>query len=244
MRDFDFEKIRHQSYTRWNEALSKIRIEETDPDRKTIFYTALYHTMLDPRIYTDVDGRYVGGDKEIYQAGSFTKRTIFSGWDVFRSQFPLQTILNPEIVNDMLNSLITMGSQSGREYFERWEFLNAYTGCMLGNPAISVLADAYAKGIRGYDIELAYQYARNTTELFGNGEQGYVADGLGISKTLEYGYTEWCLSELARQLGKKEDQEKYVRRSASYKNIFDKEKTVSGPARLTVHSSPGRNPAG
>ncbi|MCD8178538.1 MAG: GH92 family glycosyl hydrolase [Tannerellaceae bacterium] len=231
IRDFDFDRVRKQSYDLWNNALNKIRIEEEDEDRKTIFYTSLYHTMIDPRCYTDVDGRYTGADKKIHTADNFTKRTIFSGWDVFRSQFPLQTIINPEVVNDMLNSLITMADQSGREYFERWELLNAYSGCMLGNPAISVLADAYTKGIRGYDVEKAYAYAVNTTDLFGNGERGYVADGLGISKTLEYGYTEWCLSELARQLGKKEDQEKYLRHSASYKNIYDAEKKSFRPRR-------------
>lgn len=103
--------------------------------------------MIDPRIYTDVDGRYVGGDYKIHTADStFTKRTIFSGWDVFRSQFPLQTIINPRLVSDELNSLITMADQSGREYYERWELLNSYSGCMLGNPALSVLADAYIKG--------------------------------------------------------------------------------------------------
>lgn len=231
IRDFDFDRVRKQSYDLWNNALNKIRIEEEDENRKTIFYTSLYHTMIDPRCYTDVDGRYTGADKKIHTADNFTKRTIFSGWDVFRSQFPLQTIINPEVVNDMLNSLITMADQSGREYFERWELLNAYSGCMLGNPAISVLTDAYTKGIRGYDVDKAYAYAVKTTDLFGNGERGYVADGLGISKTLEYGYTEWCLSELARQLRKKEDQEKYLRHSASYKNIYDAEKKSFRPRR-------------
>lgn len=227
--DFDFDKVHRQSRDRWNTALDKIRIEEADEYRKTIFYTALYRTMLDPRIYTDVDGRYVGADKKIYQGNGFTKRTIFSGWDVFRSQFPLQTIINPELVNDMLNSLITMADQSGREYFERWELMNAYSGCMLGNPAISILADAYAKNIREYDVEKAFRYAVNTTELFGNGELGYTPGDLGISKTLEYGYTEWCLSELARQLGKPAEQEKYRRHSAAYKNIYDPEKKSFRP---------------
>lgn len=110
--------------------------------------------MIDPRIYTDVDGRYIGGDKKVHeQDGTFTKRTIFSGWDVFRSQFPLQAMINPRLVSDALNSLITMADQSRREYYERWELLNSYSGCMIGNPALSVLADAYMKGIRTYDVE-------------------------------------------------------------------------------------------
>ena len=89
----------------------------------------------------------MGADGRVHESKLFTKRTIFSGWDVFRSQMPLQTIINPCLVNDLLLSLTTMAEESGKGYYERWEFLNAYSGCMLGNPAISVLADAYAKGI-------------------------------------------------------------------------------------------------
>jgi len=122
---------------------------------------------------------------------------VFSGWDVFRSQMPLQTIINPELVDDLLASLTTMAQESGREYFERWEIVNAYSGCMLGNPALSVLADAYAKGIRGYDVERAYRYAVNTSRLFGNDSLGYTPSDLCISHTLEYAYTDWCVSQLA-----------------------------------------------
>ena len=155
----DFETVRTEAYDLWNKELGRVKIEGGTEDQKTIFYTALYHTMLDPRLYTDVDGRYVGGDYEIHNTdGKFTKRTIFSGWDVFRSQMPLQTIINPALVSDQLNSLITLADQSGREYYERWEFFNAYSGCMIGNPALSVLADAYVKGIRTYDAEAAYRY--------------------------------------------------------------------------------------
>lgn len=226
---WNFDTVLEQNQLLWDNALAKMTVEGGSDDRKTIFYTALYHTMLDPRMYTDVDGRYIGGDYKIHTSDRFTKRTIFSGWDVFRSQMPLQTIINPDVVSDMLNSLITMAGQSGREYFERWEFLNSYTGCMLGNPAISVLADAYAKGIRNYDIDKAYKYAVNSSEKFGNGELGYFPGSLGISNTLEYGYTEWCVSELAGWLGHTSDQQKYLERSGSYKNIFDKEKNSFRP---------------
>lgn len=222
--DWNFEKAVADSRKLWDEALSNITVQSKNEEQKTIFYTALYHTMIDPRIFSDVDGRYRGGDGKIHQSSDFTKRTIFSGWDVFRSQMPLQTIINPQLINDLLNSLITLADESGNSYFERWELLNAYSGCMLGNPAISVLADAYAKGIRKYDIEKAYRYAVNTSEKFGNGELGYTPNPQGISKTLEYAYTEWCTSELARQLGKKEDEEKFRKRSQSYRNIYDVEK--------------------
>lgn len=227
--DWDFDKTYENTRRLWDAALSKMEIKGGTDEQKRVFYTSLYRTMIDPRKIADVGGNYPGGDNIIHATISFSKYSIFSGWDVFRSQMPLQTIINPDVVNNLLNSLITLADESGREYFERWEFLNSYTGCMLGNPAISVLADAYAKGIRKYDVKKAYQYAVNSAEKFGNGELGYTPGPLGISYTLEYGYTEWCLSELARQLGKTDDQAKYLNRSAAYRNIFDKEKNSFRP---------------
>lgn len=221
-----FDQVRQQARNLWNEALSKISIEGGTPDEKVAFYTALYHTMIDPRNMTDVDGRYPGGDHQIHQTGDFTKRTIFSGWDVFRSQFPLQTIINPQLVNDQINSLVTLSEENGKGYLERWEFFNAYSGCMVGNPAISLLADAYAKNIRKYDIEKAYQAAVCTSERIGNSEAlGYtpVEKGYSISETLEYAYTDWCVAQLAKALGRTDDEEKYTRKSLYYKNIFDSE---------------------
>ncbi|MGV8094044.1 MAG: GH92 family glycosyl hydrolase [Mangrovibacterium sp.] len=216
--DWDFDRVHTHARKLWNDALGKITVEGGTEDEKTIFYTALYHTMIDPRSFTDVDGNYPGGDGRIHQTSTFTKRTIFSGWDVFRSQFPLQTIINPEVVNDMINSLVTLAEESGHDYLERWELLNAYSGCMIGNPAVSVITDAYAKGIRNFDIAKAYQYARQTVEKFGNGDKGF-SDG--ISTTLEHAYSEWCMSQLAHFLNKPEDEECYVQRAQSYRNIFD-----------------------
>jgi len=219
--DWNFDQTREKAVASWNEALGKISVQTKNEEQKEIFYTALYHTMIDPRAYTDVDGNYTGGDHQTHHTDAFTKRTIFSGWDVFRSQMPLQTIINPNMVSDMINSLVSLAEESGKGYLERWEFLNAYSGCMVGNPAVSVLADAYAKGIRSYDVEKAYQMARNSCEKFGNGTLGYAPKS--VSQTLEYAYGEWCLSELARQLGKTADEKLYKQRSQSYKNIFDKE---------------------
>ena len=227
-----FDEVAGEAYAQWNRELNRIRIEGGTDEEKTIFYTALYHTMIDPRIYTDTDGRYMGADgKPRSTEGRFTKRTVFSGWDVFRSQMPLQTIINPELVDDLLASLTTMSQESGREYFERWEIVNAYSGCMLGNPALSVLADAYAKGIRGYDVERAYRYAVNTSRLFGNDSLGYTPSDLCISHTLEYAYTDWCVSQLAARLGKTEDAKAFAQKSRAYRNIFDREKGWFRPRR-------------
>ena len=218
---WNFNRTLRENRKRWDDALSKIDIKTDDEDKKTIFYTSLYRTMIDPRLYADVDGRYVGGDRSIYETYSFQKRTIFSGWDVFRSEMPLLTIIRPDVINDILNSLLHLAKESGKNYLERWEFLNAYSGCMIGNPAISVLVDAYMKGIRDYDVELAWDIADNTSRLFGNSPLGYTPDS--ISETLEYAYTEWCMAEFAEALGKIDDEDRYRKLSESYKNIYDSE---------------------
>lgn len=215
---WDFDKVHRQARELWNNALRKVEVQGGTTEEQVSFYTALYHTMIDPRAMADADGKYPGGDGKIYQSAAFTKRSVFSGWDVFRSQFPLQTIINPTLVNDMINSLVELASRTDSAYFPRWEFLNAYSGCMIGNPAVVVLADAYAKGIRNYDVDKAYQYALNTCRKFDNDERGYSDD---ISKTLEYAYDDWCLSTLATALGKKEMADLYLQKSGDYRNIFD-----------------------
>jgi predicted alpha-1,2-mannosidase len=218
IKDWDFNKARETAENSWEKALDKITVEGGTIDQRTIFYTALYRTMIDPRAMADIDGKYPGGDGKIYETNTFTKRTIFSGWDVFRSQFPLQNIINPEMVNDMINSLVELADQSGNKYLERWEFLNAYSGCMIGNPAVSVIVDAYNKGIRNFDIAKAYKYSVNTCEKFGNGELGH---SYSISNTLEHSYFEWCLAQFADSLQQKADATKYLKRSQSYRNVFD-----------------------
>ncbi|RVU02038.1 glycoside hydrolase family 92 protein [Mucilaginibacter limnophilus] len=234
--DWNFDRVHNATRAAWNAQLSKISVEGGTKDEKTVFYTGLYHTMLDPRNIEDVDGNYTGGDNKVHTSPNFTKRSIFSGWDVFRSQFPLQSVINPSVVNDAINSLVELGDETGKHYLERWEFLNSYSGCMIGNPAVVVITDAYAKGIRDYNVPKAYQYAINTIERSGNGDKGFAVycdprnEGTGyavspfsISNTLEFSFDEWCMSRMAGFLGKKDDQAKYLKRSASYKNVFDKE---------------------
>lgn len=216
---WNFDAVHTKSRQLWNDALSKMKISGGTEDQKVIFYTALYHSMIDPRSFADVNGDYPGGDGAVHHTGAFTKRTIFSGWDVFRSQMPLQTIINPAVVNDMINSLVELAGENGTRYLERWEFLNAYSGCMLGNPAVVVLADAYKKGIRNYDVKKAYQFAKNTVARFGNGQRGYAPNS--ISSTLEYAYNDWCMAQLAGTLGKKEDYSRFMKQSENYKNVFD-----------------------
>ena len=224
IKTWDFDAVHRQAVNIWDDALSEIKVEGSTQEQKTVFYTALYHTMIDPRIITDVDGRYWGGDNKIHQSVGFKKRTVFSGWDVFRSQMPLQTIVNPALVSDMINSLITLASEKRKDYLERWELLNAYSGCMFGNPAVSVITDAYAKGIRNFDVSKAYKLSVGSIERFGNGDRGYAPQPNGIALTMEYAYTEWCVSQMAKWLGNPADAAKYDHRSESYKNIYDRDK--------------------
>lgn len=218
---WNFEKVRQEARKQWNKALSCVEVKGKDERDKRIFYTALYHTMIDPRCYSDVDGFYIGADMKKHQAKDFVYRTIFSGWDVFRSQFPLQNLINPQLVNDEINSLIQIADFSGRHYYPRWEFLGAYSGCMLGNPAIAVVTDAYVKGIRNYDAEKAVQYCENTTKKFGNGERGFASGSL--SETLEYAYFDWCTGRFLEALGDTLKAKVYFKRGQAYRNVWDPE---------------------
>ncbi len=228
---WDFDKVKEQAHQLWAKAFDAIQVEGGTDRDKTVFSTALYHSFIDPRIISDVDGNYTGIDKKTHNLNevTFQYRTIFSGWDVFRSQFPLMTIIKPDLVNDEINSLIQMADISGRNYYSRWEIMNSYSGCMIGNPAVSVLVDAWQKGIRNYDIEKAYQYAKKSVEVFGNGEKGYTTTSPGnkkiksISHTLEYAYTDWCVGELAELLGKTEDAKIFHDKGQNYKNIWNED---------------------
>lgn len=215
-----FDDIHEAAVAMWDEALSKISVEGGTEDDRTIFYTALYHTMIDPRLYSDVDGRYIGGDFKVHHTGeAFSKRTVFSGWDVFRSQMPLATLTNPQVTVDVINSLTALAEESGRGYYERWEFLNAYSGCMIGNPAISVIADAWVKGIRDFDLQKAYEISRNSSLKTGNGPRGYTPSS--VSSTLEHAYTDWCISVLADAAGDAAGKEEYLVKGQAYRNVFD-----------------------
>lgn len=216
---WDFDKVYNQSRELWSNALKNVSVQGGSEDEKTIFYTALYHTMIDPRTFSDANGNYIGADKQVHKADDFTYRTIFSGWDVFRSQFPLQTIINPTLVNDEINSLLQMAELSGRGYLPRWEMLNSYSGCMLGNPAVSVIVDAYEKGIRNYDIDKAFAYCKNSVDTFTNEPLGFIPKK--VSMTMEYAYSDWCMGKFAESLNKTDIAQEYYRRSQYYKNIWN-----------------------
>ncbi len=226
---WDFNGIRSAAQQQWDHALSKVTIEGGTDTQNSIFYTALYHAMIDPRVIADNDGRYIGGDGKVRHEEGFRYRTIFSGWDVFRAEFPLMTILNPALVNDEICSLVQNAELSGKGYLERWEIMNAYSGCMDGDPALAVILDAYRKGIRRFDVEKAYAACRQTAAGIGDQtnrpenefylENGYVPNQ--VSWTLDNAYFDWCVGELARDLNKSADATTFQERSKNYRRIYD-----------------------
>ncbi len=223
-----FEEMHTRAKAAWNEALSVISCEGANEETLTVFYSAMYHTLLDPRIFSDANGQYRSADGTIKMGGSFQARTVFSGWDVFRSQFPLLTILRPDAVNDAINTLLDIAKHKNHT-FPRWELLGHETGCMLGDPGVVITADAYKKGIRGFDVGAAYEICRRgalspASRRPGAGEMnryGYVVGD--ISKTLENCFADACTAVLAGELGDSEGAEAFRRRAGNWKNIFDPE---------------------
>lgn len=225
---WDFEGVRAEARALWEKAFAGVAVQGGNETQREAFATALYHAMLDPRAYSDVNGNYTGADGKLHQAERFTYRTIFSGWDVFRSQYPLLTLIRPDVVNDTVNSLMQQAELSGNGYLARWEIVAAESGCMIGDPAVSVFAEAYLKGIRGYDVARAYELCRQTVETSkenGNHRPQYMKLGFApdsVSVTLENAYFDYCAGRMAEALGKTNDAQRLMQRSLNYRNIYDK----------------------
>ncbi|MEM7161580.1 MAG: GH92 family glycosyl hydrolase [Bacteroidota bacterium] len=228
IKHWDFNQVHANAMASWNEALSKIEVIGKDEDDKTKFYTSLYHSMVVPNTYSDVDGNYRGMDREVHHS-DHTRYTIFSLWDTFRAAHPLYTIIEQEKTNSFVNNFLDMYKEGGR--IPIWELAGNYTDCMIGYHAIPVIADAYAKGLRDYDHEAIYQAMKHSAmrDEFGLEDykvRGYVSssfDSESVSKTLEYAYDDWCIAQMARWLGHEEDYAYFTQRAQSYKNIYDRE---------------------
>ena len=224
---WDFEQVRGQARELWERALAGFEVEGGTDTQREAFATALYHSMIDPRAFSDYDGSYIGADRQIHQTGAFTYRTIFSGWDVFRSQYPLLTIMRPDVVNDTVNSLMQQAELSGRGCLARWELLGVESGCMIGDPAVSVFADAYLKGIRGYDVRKAYQLCRQSVmgpkssrgDSASYEKLGFVPGS--ISWTLEDAYFDYCAGRFAEAVGETKDAQLLLKQSRNYRTIYD-----------------------
>src|SRR5690606_1983876 len=200
---------------------------EVTNNQKTIFYTALYHTMLAPNLYQDVDGRYRGMDLEIHQSNDFENYTVFSLWDTYRAAHPLYTIIEKERTTHFINSLLAKYDDGG--ILPIWPLAGNYTWCMVGYHAVPVIADAYLKGIRGYDAEKALEAMKTSAMQNHLGLEAYKNAGFvpveeeseSVSKTLEYAYDDWTIAEMAKAMGKAEDYQYFTKRAQYDKNVYN-----------------------
>lgn len=243
---WDFDQVRAESADIWNKALNKIQIETNDPVVKKNFYTALYHTMIAPFAYQDVDGRYLGMDKKVHTAAAgYTNYTAFSLWDTFRALHPLMTIINPSLASDMGNALV-QGYMEG-SILPKWPLASSYTGCMVGYPAVSVLADLVAKDLAKGDLnfwaeagarssvyraDLAEKF-KGTRELDLITRHVYYKDKFGfvpadsipesVSWGLEMAYYDWCIAQIAAKAGNDTLAKAYQEKASYYKRYLDPE---------------------
>ncbi len=231
---WDFAKTKREANLAWNRELSKIQVQSMTPADKTIFYTAMYHTMLSPVIFEDADDSYRGLDQNIHQSEGFTNYSIFSLWDTFRALHPLYNLIQPDRNADFINSMLAHHDQSVHQMLPIWSHYANENWCMIGYHSVSVIADALVKGNRGFDAERALQACINSstvTYFDGTGdyiEYGYVPadkNSSSVSKTLEYAYDDWTIAQLAKEIGREDVYQDYLDRSESYRKHYD---AVSG----------------
>lgn len=224
---WDFNKVKKEAEQLWEKQLSKIEIAETNTDKLSIFYTALYHTMVQPNIAQDIDGKYRGRDNKVHDGEGFDYYSVFSLWDTFRAAHPLYTLIEKKRTADFINTFIKQYEQGGR--LPVWELASNETDCMIGYHSVSVMADAMAKGITGFDYEKAFAAAKHSAMRDELGLEAYKKNGFisiddeheSVSKTLEYAYDDWCIAQMAQILNKTEDFNYFMKRSQNWKNIFD-----------------------
>lgn len=225
----NFEKAKNDAQANWEKLLSRIVIEGSD-DEKTSFYTSMYHLMIQPNNIADVDGQYRGIDDKVRKSSFGKYYSTLSLWDTFRSAHPLYTIITPEYVADIVNSMLLHSETQG--FLPIWALSGKETFCMIGNHAVPVVVDACLKNFKGIDQEKAFQQIKNSlTKNHQNSEwdiynkYGYFPFDLikveSVSKTLEFSFDDYCAAQLAKKLNKKEDYKFFINRSNYYKNLFD-----------------------
>ena len=223
----DFDTVKKQAEADWDRELSKIEVKSDDKNKLSVFYTALYHVFTQPNINMDADGRYRGRDNKLYTANGFDYYTVFSLWDTFRGAHPLMTLIDRKRTADFINTFIRQYEQGGK--LPVWELASNETECMIGYHAVSVIADAMAKGIKGFDYEKAFQASKNSAmlDIFGLNaykQNNYISiddEHESVSKTVEYAYDDWCIAQMAKILGKKEDYQYFMKRSQNWKNLYN-----------------------
>lgn len=226
-----FDAIRQGTAAAWKRELGAIEIDAPAPTRRML-YTALYHTLIAPSIAGDADGRFRGPDDQVHKAEGFTFRSTFSLWDTFRAEHPLLTLIQPEKVNsDMVRSLLASQQASPHGILPVWQFQGRETWTMIGYHAVPVIADAYLKGIRGFDAEAALDAMVKSASYAPYGGLGdYMANGYvaidrepeAASKTVEYAYDDWTIARMARAMGKADIAAQFEKRAGNWRNSFDK----------------------
>jgi predicted alpha-1,2-mannosidase len=227
LKHWDFDRARSDAERAWSRALGKIEVSGGTREQLVNFYTALYHSMLAPNLFMDVDGRYRGRDLKTHTAEGFDNYTVFSLWDTFRAAHPLYTIVERKRTADFINTFLAQYEHGGR--LPVWELAGNETDTMIGYHAASVIADAAAKGVKGFDLEKAFAAMKHSARLKHFGLDAYARRGYissedepeSVSKTLEYAYDDWCVAVVAKLLGRREDYEYFIRRAQNYKNLFD-----------------------
>jgi len=237
IKHWNFDKAHKAAIALWNKELSKIEVTSEDKDKLAIFYTALYHTMMQPNIAQDLDGKYRGRDNKIHVAEGFDYYTVFSLWDTFRGAHPLYTLIDKKRTADYINTFIKQYEQGGR--LPVWELASNETDCMIGYHSVSVIADAMVKGIKGFDYKKAFEASKASAMRDVLGLDAYKKNGFisiddeheSVSKTLEYAYDDWCIAQMAQILNKQEDYQYFMKRSQNWKNIFDWETGFMRPKK-------------
>ncbi len=225
--DRDFEAVKAAAKKQWNRELAKIKIETPNLADKRTFYTALYHTMIAPSLFNDANGDYRGTDKEVHKDPGHETYTTFSLWDTYRAAHPLFTLVHPDRVNDFVKSMLDIYQQQGK--LPIWHLHGNETNTMVGYSAVPVIADAYLKGFRGFDAELAFEAMKTSALLDERGldfvkTKGYIpADSQveSVAKAMEYAISDWGIAAMAEAMGKTEDAERFRERSKYYKKYFD-----------------------
>ncbi|MDR1763094.1 MAG: GH92 family glycosyl hydrolase [Dysgonamonadaceae bacterium] len=243
--NWDFNKVHAAAEKIWNSELSKIQITTTDKTAEKIFYTALYHTALEPVVTSDVDGRFRTMEGKIEQDTAYVNYSIFSLWDTFRALHPLNTVISTKDNQAMIRSLIRKSDEGG--LLPMWELMSNYTGCMIGYHAVSVIVDSYLKGERDFDVQKAFLAAKKSSSwdtvnvsptinrgilkynLMPYGKYykntiGYIpaeTERQSVARGLEYAYNDWLIAQLAKDLGYTDDYARFMELSRNYANYYD-----------------------
>jgi len=235
--DWDFERVRAEAKTLWNNELAKFEVKSNDPVKKELFYTSLYNVLVYPMLYSDADGNFRGPDHLVHHAGGFR---YFGGviglWDTFRAAIPLLELIKPDVISEYVQTFLEHYKYFGQLPF--YTLAGNETFCMIGLPSIPVLTDCYFKDLKNFEVEKTYEamkvsLMKDTTGfsmryfqgLINYKKYGYVPADIeaeATARTLEYAYADWCMAQMAKSLGKNEDYQYFSNRSMNYKNVFDK----------------------